>query len=198
MARTAVWLASAIVLVAAFISSGPAPASEGDGGACEAQILAAAAEFDVPEGILYSVGLAETGRAGSLHPNALNIEGEAVFAPSRTAAVAAFRQAIANGKELIDLGCMQINYYWHHDRFPSVEAMLDPRLNVRYAARFLAELKERHTTWTMAVARYHAGPDNDPAQRRYICRVIANLAATGYGQWTPEARSFCNANSSSG
>lgn len=197
MARLAAWLASAIVLATASISSAPAAASEG-AGACEAQILAAAAEFGVPEGILYSVGLAETGRAGSLHPNALNIEGEAVFASSRTAAIAAFRNALASGKELIDLGCMQINYYWHHERFPSVEAMLDPRLNVRYAARFLAELKERHETWTMAVARYHAGPDNDPAQRRYICRVIANLAATGYGAWTPEARSFCSSNSSSG
>ena len=44
----------------------------------------------------------------------------------------------------------------------------------------------------MAVARYHAGPDNDPAQKRYVCRVIANMVATGFGKWTGNARAFCN------
>lgn len=47
------------------------------------------------------------------------------------------------------------------------------------------------TSWTMAVARYHAGPNNDPAQKKYVCRVIANLVATGYGKWTPNAQQFC-------
>ena len=46
---------------------------------------------------------------------------------------------------------------------------------------FCRELKARHETWTMAVARYHAGPNNDPAQKRYVCRVIANMVATGFG-----------------
>ena len=43
----------------------------------------------------------------------------------------------------------------------------------------------------MAVARYHAGPDNDPAQKKYICRVIGNLVASGFGAWTPQAKAFC-------
>jgi soluble lytic murein transglycosylase-like protein len=43
----------------------------------------------------------------------------------------------------------------------------------------------------MAVARYHAGPNNNPAQKQYVCRVIANLVATGYGKWTPNASNFC-------
>ena len=45
-------------------------------------------------------------------------------------------------------------------------------------------LKDRHDTWSMAVARYHAGPDNDPAQKQYVCHVIANMVATGFGKWT--------------
>jgi len=69
--------------------------------------------------------------------------------------------------------------------------MLEPRRNVRYAARFLKELRAREGSWSMAVARYHAGPNNDPAQKRYICAVIRNLVATGFGTWTPEARRFC-------
>ena len=162
------------------------------GNACEAQILRASAKYGVPAGILYSVGLAETGRKGSLQPYALNIEGKAVFPRSLPDALSAFEEARRGGAKLIDLGCMQINYHYHGDHFAGPRDMLDPARNVDYAARFLHDLHARHVTWSMAVARYHAGPDNDPAQKRYVCRVIANLVATGFGQWTTGARQFCN------
>lgn len=168
----------------------PRPAGAASG-VCEAEILTAARAYGVPPGILYSVGLTETGRKGSLYPYALNIEGRAVYAKSRVEAIQEFERARAEGKNLIDLGCMQINHHYHGAEFRSVNAMLDPQANVEYAARFLARLHARHETWTMAVARYHAGPNNNPAQKRYVCRVIANLVATGYGGWTPEAKSFC-------
>ena len=182
-----------IALAAACISSAaPFPALAAGGNACEAEILRAAERYNVPAGILYAVGLTETGKKGSLQPNALNIEGRAVFARSPQEALAEFENARRSGVRLIDLGCMQINHHYHAERFANVRQMLDPRMNVDYAARFLTELKRRHGTWSMAVARYHAGPDNDPAQKRYVCRVIANMVATGFGRWTPEARSFCN------
>ena len=160
-------------------------------GACEREILAAAAKYGIPAGILYSVGLTETGRKGSLQPYAMNIEGKAYFGSSRQDALEAFQAARARGAKLIDLGCMQINHHFHGDQFASPTEMFDPRKNVEYAAAFLARLHARHETWTMAVARYHAGPNNDPAQKRYVCRVIANLVATGYGSWTTNARTFC-------
>lgn len=160
-------------------------------GICESEIVAAAAKYNVPAGILYSVGLTETGRKGSLQPYAMNIEGKAFFASSADDVLNRFAQARAQGARLIDLGCMQINYYFHGENFASPGEMLDPKKNVEYAARFLANLHSRHETWTMAVARYHAGPNNDPAQKKYVCRVIANLVATGYGKWTPNAAAFC-------
>ncbi len=160
-------------------------------GVCEAQILKAARKWGVPAGILHSVGLTETGRKGALYPYALNIEGRTVFADSRTEALQTFDAARREGRSLIDLGCMQINYRYHGEAFASVEQMLDPEKNVDYAARFLARLHARHQTWTMAVARYHAGPNNDPAQKRYVCRVIRNLVDAGHGAWTPAARNFC-------
>ena len=182
-----------IALAAAFISSTTAlPAFAEGSNACEAEILRAAERYGVPAGILYAVGLTETGNKGSLHPNALNIEGRAVFARSRQHAMAEFQRARRDGIKLIDLGCMQINHHYHSDRFTSAEQMLDPHRNVDYAARFLVELKARHGSWSMAVARYHAGPNNDPAQKKYVCRVIANMVATGFGKWTPAAHEFCN------
>ncbi|MDM7979215.1 MAG: transglycosylase SLT domain-containing protein [Rhizobium sp.] len=164
---------------------------EASRGACEGAISAAAAKYGVPEGILYSVGLTETGRKGSLAPYAMNVEGKAYYFDDLDAALDGFELARMGGAKLIDVGCMQINQHFHGEHFTSVEAMFDPRRNVEYAARFLSNLHNRHETWTMAVARYHAGPNNDPAQKRYVCRVISNLVATGYGNWTPNARQFC-------
>ena len=114
-----------------------------------------------------------------------------MFPHSRAEALADFETARRQGKTLIDLGCMQINHRYHGAAFGSVAEMLDPHRNVEYAARFLASLHARHQTWSMAVARYHAGPDNDPAQKVYVCRVIANMVAVGFGKWTPNARAFC-------
>ena len=160
-------------------------------GVCEREIASAASKYGVPTGILYSVGLTETGRKGSLQPYAMNIEGKAYFGQSVQDVLTRFGAARAEGAKLIDLGCMQINYHFHGEHFSSPEEMLDPRRNVEYAARFLSDLRARHESWTMAVARYHAGPNNDPAQKKYVCRVIANLVATGYGKWTPNAQQFC-------
>lgn len=190
MARSLLALALTALAPVRYISDAQA-AQSASAGLCEREIHRAAARYGVPEGILYSVGLAETGKKGSLQPWALNIEGKAVFASSLSQALEIFQQAKDRGAVLIDLGCMQINHHYHGAEFASVSQMFDPARNVDYAARFLAGLHARHETWTMAVARYHAGPNNDPAQKQYVCRVIANLVATGYGQWTKNASDFC-------
>jgi soluble lytic murein transglycosylase-like protein len=182
-------LAAGLTIATPAISTSEAWASTG---ICEREIAAAASKYHVPEGILYSVGLTETGKRGSLQPWSLNVEGKAYFTHSADEALATFDAAEKDGAKLIDLGCMQINHHYHGEHFASVAEMLNPRKNVEYAAKFLAQLHAKHVTWTMAVARYHAGPNNDPAQKRYVCRVISNLVATGYGAWTPTASTFCN------
>lgn len=181
------------LLLAAFIFSCAASGAMAAPNACEREMARAAQEYDVPLGVLYAVGLTETGRGDSLRPYALNIEGEAVYDIDRKEALRRFQEARSKGAKLIDVGCMQINHYFHARHFPSLEAMFDPARNVSYAARFLRELHDREGSWTMAVARYHAGPNNDPAQKRYVCRVITNMVATGFGAWTEKARAFCGA-----
>jgi soluble lytic murein transglycosylase-like protein len=151
----------------------------------------AARTHSVPLGVLYAVGLSETGRKGVLHPYALNIDGKTVMAADLRNALARFREAKNNGAKLVDVGCMQINHRYHGDKFAGVEAMFDPARNVDYAARFLKELRAREGNWTMAVARYNAGPNNTIAQRRYICSVIGSLVASGFGSWTSGARTYC-------
>jgi soluble lytic murein transglycosylase-like protein len=169
-------------------TSKPAPGHT----ACESEMLRASKQHGVPLGMLYAVGLTETGRAGSLQPYALNVEGKASYGLTLDQALQLFDAARRSGAKLIDLGCMQINHYFHAEHFTSVRDMFDPAKNVDYAARFLKQLYAREGTWTLAVARYNAGPNNNPAQKRYVCRVIANMVATGFGQWTPPARRFCD------
>ena len=188
------WWTSLSILAIGVAASFDAGLAEAGGKSmlCERQMARAAREQSVPLGVLYAVALTETGNKGSLHPYALNIEGRAVFAASTEDALAAFDASRASGARLIDLGCMQVNHHYHGKKFTSVRAMLDPASNVSYAAGFLRRLHRSEGSWTMAVARYHAGPNNNPAQKRYICAVIRNLVATGFGAWTADSRQFCN------
>ncbi|MDO9428527.1 MAG: transglycosylase SLT domain-containing protein [Methylobacterium sp.] len=158
---------------------------------CEREMASAATKHGVPLGVLYAVGLTESGNRGSLQPYAMNIAGKAYFGTNAADVLARLAEAQRGGVKLVDLGCMQINHHYHRAKFASLEGMIDPAQNVEYATRFLKELKAREGSWTLAVARYHAGPNNNPAQKTYVCRVIANMVASGFGTWTPGARSFC-------
>ena len=177
--------------VAIFMSSVCGPASSAGKNACEREMARAAQKHGVPLGVLYAVGLTETGRGDSLRPYALNINGRSVYDIGKAEAVRMFQTARGEGVKLIDIGCMQINHHYHARHFASLEDMFDPAQNVDYAARFLRQLKMREGSWTMAVARYYAGPNNDSGQKRYVCRVITNMVASGFGSWTDDASSFC-------
>lgn len=158
---------------------------------CEREMLRAAITHDIPVGVLYAVALTETGQRGGLNAYAMNVAGRPVFNADLAGALSVFSAARKNGVKLIDIGCMQINHHFHGREFHSVEAMFDPHLNVDYAAIFLKRLREQEGSWTAAVARYHAGPNNAPAQKIYVCAVIRNMVASGFGAWTPESQSFC-------
>jgi soluble lytic murein transglycosylase-like protein len=179
------------IAVALFICSAGTAEARTDVRPCESEMARAAQIHGIPLGILYAVGLTETGRRGALYPYALGAEGQTVFAKNLDDAIANFEAMRHRGVKLIDLGCMQINHYFHGDKFDSVRAMFDPAKNVDYAARFLKALKAREGSWTMAVARYNAGPNNQPAQKRYICHIVDHLVSSGFGSWTEKARSLC-------
>ncbi len=180
-----------ILAAAALFTFSAASCASAEADLCEKEMTRAANAYAIPLGILYAVGLTETGVGGHLHAYALNLEGDTVYSLNKEQAIARFHAAQAAGVRLIDVGCMQLNYYFHGKNFTSVEDMLDPRKNVDYAARFLKELQLREGAWTMAVARYNAGKNNDPAQKRYVCKVLARLAESGFGAWTPRGSAFC-------
>jgi hypothetical protein len=185
-------LAALLLTVALSYDAGQAVAAQSESWACEKYLATVSETEGVPLGVLYAVGLTESGRKSRLHPYALNIEGQTVFAKSRDDALAVFSKARREGKKLIDLGCMQVNHHYHGANFRSPAEMLVPEKNIVYAARFLKQLRQEHGSWTMAVARYHASAGNKKAQKSYICSVIKNLVRSGFGQWTAEAKAFCS------
>jgi soluble lytic murein transglycosylase-like protein len=181
-------LAAALVGIA--VSSAAVARAEGSL-ACEREMTRAAAQHGVPLNVLYSVGLTETGRRGELSPYDMNVDGQAVHSTSLAEAMARFTQAQQRGAKFIDIGCMQINHHFHGAEFRSLSEMFDPVRNVEYAANFLKVLKAQEGSWTLAVARYNAGPGNPAAERTYVCSVIRNMIASGFGGWTANARALC-------
>jgi len=86
---------------------------------------------------------------------------------------------------------MQINIHFHGSHFASLAQMFDPANNVDYAAGYLRQLKDQVGTWTLAVARHNAGPDNQVAELRYICSVVRGLVTSGFGRRTPSSDALC-------
>ena len=177
-------------LVAIAVSSGGAAVAAGSLD-CEREMTRAAALHGVPLNVLYSVGLTETGRRGELSPYDMNVDGQAVHSASLAEAMARFTQAKQRGAKFIDIGCMQINQRFHGADFRSLSEMFDPARNVEYAASFLKALRAEEGSWTLAVARYNAGPGNPAAEKTYVCSVIRNMIASGFGRWTANARALC-------
>jgi hypothetical protein len=180
------WLALTGFTFDRALAAGPADAK-----ICEGYLPAIAKSENVPLGVLYAVGLTETGVKGSLHPYALNVEGKTIITYTATEAMNEFHKAKRQGKILIDLGCMQVNYHYHGADFSSPNEMLEPEKNIVYAARLLKALYASEGSWAGAVARYHASPRKPGEQHRYICSVIRNLIASDFGGWTQASRAYC-------
>jgi hypothetical protein len=179
------------MMAAAALAGSISEAAFASDNVCESEMTRAAREVGVPVAVLYAVALTETGQRGSLNAFAMNVDGRAAFNANLGEALETFARAKQRGARFIDIGCMQINHHFHGAKFASVEEMFDPGRNVDYAARFLKALHAGQGSWTAAVARYHAGPGNAPAQRRYVCAVIGNMIASGFGAWTEESLAFC-------
>jgi hypothetical protein len=92
-------------------------------------------------------------------------------------AIAYTRQLQAHGVQSIDVGCMQVNLMYHPDAFQSLEEAFDPGSNVRYAAKFLNQLREKARNWETASAWYHsANPEEGAPYRDKIVTLMATEA----------------------
>ena len=151
----------------------------------------------LPANLLSSIAITESGRtdpatkAKVAWPWTVTSGGEGQYFPTKAAAIAAVKRLHRAGVENIDVGCMQINLKYHPDAFSSLAEAFEPEVNVRYAARFLKELRGAWNGWSEAVRHYHSA--DAERGRAYERRVAANhrdfLAdgATGHA-FAPPAR----------
>ena len=120
-------------------------------------------KYQIKEHLLTTISSVETGRWNEQKqqsiawPWTINDQGKGRFFASKAEAVREVKRLQAKGIKSIDVGCMQINLYYHADAFDSVEDALDPQKNVEYAAQFLKKLhKRKKGDWIKAAMAYHS------------------------------------------
>jgi soluble lytic murein transglycosylase-like protein len=127
---------------------------------CDQAAKLASDETGVPYSVLRAISRTETGRQieGVLKPWAwaVNVEGAGYWFETKSEAKDYVNVHFRQGRRSIDLGCFQVNFHWHGHAFRSLDEMLDPVANARYAATFLAKLFEETGAWSSAVGAYHS------------------------------------------
>ncbi len=129
---------------------------------CEVAITNAERGDRLPRGVLTAIAQVESGRpdlgTGRLHPWpwTVNAEGAGQVFASKAQAIAAVQGLQARGIRSVDVGCTQINLYFHPAAFPNLEQAFDPQANARYAARYLNRLYADSHDWMQVVAAYHS------------------------------------------
>lgn len=168
--------ARAISLIILAATVPPALARSGTGGAelCLRAAAQAAERSGVPYDVLRAVSVVETGRNGQPWPWTVSVRGEGHWSNTMQDAATLVQAALDQGITNVDLGCFQLNLYWHARAFQSIEDMLDPARNAAYAADFLAEKYAETGDWSLAAAAYHsATPEHAD---RYQARFDATWA----------------------
>ena len=136
------------------------------------------AKLNLPNGILKAIALKETGRWDNLRKESVawawtvTAKGQGTYHQTKQEALKAVGKLQNRGIKNIDVGCMQINLYYHPHAFKKLEEAFDPKLNTAYAGEFLNQLFEDHGSWQQAIEHYHS---NDQDRGRLYRLAIEKL-----------------------
>jgi hypothetical protein len=179
--RRAFGLALVAGLMAALSAAPPAKGevfgrlTRGAADACRLAIDRIERESNIPAQLLTAVSLVESGRADPdtgekiAWPWTVNNAGDGRFFETKAQAIAHVRALVGRGQYNIDVGCMQVNLFYHPEAFVDLEEAFDPLANVAYAARYLKELRDARHSWSLAVANYHsAAPERGMVYRKKV------------------------------
>lgn len=158
--------------------------ASGAGQSCDSAALHSAEAYGVPPQIMLAITRVESGKpkgdALQPWPWTVNLQGEGHWFDSAQEARDFAQSAIETGVTNLDIGCFQLNWRWHGDKFSSIDEMFDPETNADHAARFLVENRDRTGNWVDAVAAYHsASPDLAEAYIEKIEGVLQGFADAG-------------------
>ena len=171
----------AVVFAAAVLTMVPlvAASAKDEAGACLGLIKSAEKAQAIPEGLLKAIGFTESGRMLAdgrrvPWPWTVNTDGQGYYFETKKDAIAFVQDLQARGVSVIDVGCMQVDLYYHPNAFASLDAAFDPATNVAYAAKFLNELKSETGDWGVATQYYHSR--NPYLGQIYAGRVTLNAS----------------------
>lgn len=155
---------------------------------CAAATYAVENETRIPKSLLTTISIAESGRWDELNktsvawPWTVTSGSRQWYLDSKSEAVAHVKAMIREGERNIDVGCMQINLYYHGEAFTSLEDAFDPLSNVSYAASYLARLRTDADDWLTAAGNYHSAT---PEYHQRYKKKIAEI-------WTAQRRSYAS------
>jgi hypothetical protein len=130
--------------------------------ACRGAVTQAERDWQIPTGLLAAIGAVESGRRAStgtfpvIWPWTLTAEGRGFYLPSKAAAVGMARTLQLRGVRVIDVGCFQVDLFYHPNVFANLEEAFDPDANARAAARILSLGRLNSTGWDAVIAAYHS------------------------------------------
>ena len=120
---------------------------------CAQETRLAEEKHNIPRGLLSAISEVES----RMNPFALNNAGKSYYFNNFGELHTKLKNLLRIGETNIDVGCMQLNYYYHGEKFSKITDMIDPKKNVEYAASFLKKLyTENGESWHKAVRYYHS------------------------------------------
>jgi hypothetical protein len=123
---------------------------------CRKYIEEAARKTGVLPEILWAVAKTESNHGSGPWPWTVNFRGKGYYFADKLSAKKFLSKLPKKLRYQIDVGCMQLNWGYHGSSFQKVSKMLNPRMNIIYAAYYLRELYEETGKWAKAVAAYHS------------------------------------------
>lgn len=132
-------------------------------------------KFSIPTHLLQAIAINESGRWHDVEkkrlpwPWTINVEGKGYYFNSKNDAIQNIKIHVMNGAKSFDVGCMQVNMYYHGEAFRNLQQAFDPRYNVAYAASLLRTNYNKFGNWDKAVAAYHSQTGN--RGKEYAARV---------------------------
>ena len=146
---------------------------------CRFHTSIAEKKFGIPKHLLTAISLAESGRWNKKQkeniawPWTITSEGQGRFYNTKAEALAEIEALISRGIKNIDVGCMQVNLYYHGSKFKNYSEVLEPIKNITYAANFLKKLYSSSRKWADAVGNYHS--TTPTFNKAYRSKVLSYL-----------------------
>jgi hypothetical protein len=146
--------------------------------ACDRAAQRAERVWHLPAGLLVAIGVVESGRSGlgttlrRAWPWTINAAGQGLSLANKASAIAAVHAYQAAGVRTIDVGCFQVDLFFHPEAFANLDVAFDPEKNADAAARILTRSHISGGSWDGPIALYHSA---SPARGQQYLRRVAMI-----------------------